>query len=101
MKDYMIIYKKGTIDDTYIHKVLNISKKKEQYQKSKNDLFAVVIVLKYLLDEKDFMMFINELEVIINELIETTRILEERQLYKYMGFPENWKEIKKCQNFYK
>ena len=35
-------YQKGTIDDTYVHNALAIEKKKGQYIKGKNDLFAVV-----------------------------------------------------------
>lgn len=89
-------YQKGTIDDTYVHGVLAIKKKKGQYVKGKNDLFAVVIVLKYLLNEEDFASFVEKLEAIIKQLFSDTRMIQETQLYKYMGFPENWLNIKKC-----
>lgn len=56
----------------------------------------MVIVLKYLLDESAFDELIDSLEEIIVELLEKTRILDKKQLYKYMGFPENWLEIRKC-----
>lgn len=86
-------YKKGTIDDTYIHEVLKIQKVKGQYRKGKNDLFAVVIVLKYLLDRNDFEEFVEKLDSIIQKLLNDTKRVEKIQLYKYMGFPENWIEI--------
>ena len=44
-------YRKGTIDDTKIHFNLDIKKEKGQYKKGKNDLFAVVIVFRYLLEQ--------------------------------------------------
>lgn len=87
-------YRKGTIDDTGVHSQLGISKKNGQFSKGKNDLFAVIIVLKYLLDEDEFDKFIEELENLFEELFKKTRIIQRTQVYKYMGFPENWIEIK-------
>ena len=89
-------YQKGTIDDTYVHNALAIEKKKGQYTKGKNDLFAVVIVLKYLLSEEDFSSFVQELEKITEQLFLDTRVIEKLQLYKYMGFTENWFDIDAC-----
>lgn len=91
-------YKKGTIDDTYIHTVLEIQKVKGQYKKGKNDLFAVVIVLKYLLSRNDFELFIEELNRLIQKLLNDTKRIQQNQLYKYMGFPENWMDIKNNAN---
>lgn len=93
---YNYRYNKGAISDTYIHKALHISMKKGCYVKGKNDLFAVVIVLKYLLDEDNFHSFIEELDSLIITLLSNTNILQPTQLYKYMGFPENWKDIQIC-----
>ena len=89
-------YRKGTIDDTYIHGTLAIEKNKGQYIKGKNDLFAVVIVLKYLLSEEDFAGFVEKLQKIIQQLFSETRMIQETQLYKYMGFTENWLDIRTC-----
>ena len=89
-------YRKGTIDDTYVHSVLDIRRKNGQYVKGKNDLFAVVIVLKYLLSKEDFSRFVAELERIITQLFADTRMIEKTQLYKYMGFTKNWMEIDAC-----
>ena len=89
-------YQKGTIDDTYIHEVLAVKKKKGQFEKGKNDLFAVVIVLKYLLGEDDFSNFVEKLEEIIKQLFANTRMIQKTQLFKYMGFTENWLDIKTC-----
>lgn len=91
-------YKKGTIDDTYIHTSLEIPKVKGQYKKGKNDLFAVVIVLKYLLAENDFESFVEKINNLIQKLLHDTKRMQRNQLYKYMGFPENWIEIKNKSN---
>lgn len=89
-------YRKATIDNTYIHSALKIDKRKGQYIKGKNDLFAVVIVLKHLLDKNEFSSFLKETDTIIKELLDSTNAIQQAQLYKYMGFPENWMEIDIC-----
>lgn len=76
-----------------------IGEKKKQYAKGKNDLFAVVIVLKYLLSDEEFCEFIEELRVIIEKLLEETNMIQVNQIYKYMGFPENWLEIRECPKY--
>ena len=87
-------YMNGTIDDTAIHEKLAITKRKGQFVKGKKDLFAVIIVFKYLLEDKDFSEFVFELERLIDGLFHETSILQRGQMYKYMGFPQNWQEIK-------
>lgn len=93
---YNYRYNKGSIDNTYVHSALNIPTKNGHYKIGKNDLFAIVIVLKYLLDEEQFSCFIHELDSAITTLLNNTNILQRTQLYKYMGFPKNWKDILIC-----
>ncbi len=94
---YDYSYRKGTIDDTDVHQILGISRKNNQYAKGKKDLFAVVIVLKYLLQENDFKAFIDSLNEHIERLLQETKCIERKQLLKYMGFPDNWFDIRDCQ----
>lgn len=87
-------YKKGAINDTFIHQYLQISKIKEQYSKGKQDLFAVIIVLKYLLSHDDLCLLIDEIDIALKTLLTSTNQLQKLQMYKYMGFPTNWTNIK-------
>ena len=87
-------YNKGAINDTYIHKYLNIPKPNIQYSKGKQDLFAIIIVLKYLLSPQEFSSFIDDINDALDTLLISTRRLERTQMYKYMGFPTNWLKIK-------
>ena len=89
-------YKKGAIHDTYVHHKLNMKRKKGQYKAGKSDLFAVVITLKYLLDENEFSDFMEELSALFGKLFYETKQIHQSQLYAAMGFPENWKDIKDC-----
>lgn len=87
-------YKKGAINDTFIHQYLHINKTNEQYTKGKQDLFAVIIVLKYLLNHDEFCLLIEEIDNALQTLLTSTKQLQRLQMYKYMGFPTNWIEIK-------
>ena len=87
-------YNKGAINDTYIHKYLNIPKSNVQYSKGKQDLFAIIIVLKYLLNPSEFSCFVDDINDAIETLLVSTKQLQQTQMYKYMGFPINWLEIK-------
>lgn len=89
-------YNKGGIQDTDVHSILNIKRQKNRYVYGKNDLFAVVIVFKYLLSNEDFSAFIDSLKTKTKELLNKTNILQEAQILKLMGFPNNWDIIRDC-----
>ncbi|MCR4874664.1 MAG: Abi family protein [Clostridia bacterium] len=84
---------KKTIPDTKLHSIMNLAKKKEQYKQGKKDLFAVVIALRYLIEESDFKEFIKQLKELVDGVINNCSHISEEQLYKYMGFPNNWSKI--------
>lgn len=81
------------IADTPLHKRLSISKKGNQYEKGKQDLFAVVIAFKYLLPDKDFLEFEKRLIQEIDQVSKNVRHITQDELLGKMGFPENWKNI--------
>lgn len=91
---YNYRYNKSAINDTYIHKYLNIPRPNVQYSKGKQDLFAVIIVLKYLLSHEEFDAFIDDINSALETLFDSTKQLQKAQIYRYMGFPANWLEIK-------
>lgn len=84
---------KDDIGNLLIHQKLHIAKKNSKYIYGKNDLFAVVISLKYLLPKQDFLEFKKQLMKIINQLVSSVDFLKEESVLKEMGFPENWKRI--------
>lgn len=86
-------YQKGAINDTYIHQHLQIPKTNGQYSKGKRDLFAVIIVFKYLLGPDDFSLLIREIDEALKALLSSANQLQKPQMFKYMGFPTNWSEI--------
>ena len=89
-------YCKSTIDDCVIHEKLQIKKRNDQFVQGKEDLFAIVITFKYLLDKEDFSTFCKDLDSLFLTLKSKTNQIQQPQLFRYMGFPENWREIEGC-----
>lgn len=81
------------IPDTRYHYLLNIDMTDDEYNYGKNDLFAVVIILKQLLTDKEFREFANEIGYEIDILEGKTNILPINNFLNKIGFPENWREI--------
>lgn len=90
-------YKKRSINDMSLHKAFKLNQVKGHYSQGKNDLFACIISLKYLLPTEIFNELHRDLISITDKLFNQTHQIQPLQLYKYMGFPENWKKIKDIQ----
>ena len=81
------------IPDNIYHSRLNIVKSKEGvYTKGKNDLFSLIIVLKLLLDDKEFCTLINKVEGLNNRLKMKMTSTNYQDVIEIMGFPYNWKK---------
>ncbi|MEG1288580.1 MAG: Abi family protein [Bacilli bacterium] len=81
------------IEDTKVHSLLNIEKKDGEYVCGKNDLFALVIILKYLLNDESFNLFMHEIEYELNILEGKLDVIKIDKVMNEMGFPKNYKEI--------
>ena len=66
---------------------------RNQYEKGKQDLFAVVIAFRYLLPRQDFLEFKRKLIKEIDRVKREVEHISETELLNKMGFPENWKNI--------
>ena len=84
---------KDAIPNTVLHQKLKIAPKGSSYTYGKHDLFALVISLRYLLPSEDFLSFKAQLITTINRFLSASAALSEQELYRFMGFPENWKKI--------
>jgi hypothetical protein len=58
-----------------------------------NDLFAVVIALRYLIRNDEFLAFRRTLSWLMKQVLKDCPHLTEQQLYAQMGFPTNWEKI--------
>ena len=84
---------RNDIPDTALHQKLGIQQVGSQDVCGKRDLFALVIAFRYLLPNDDFKEFKANLSRILKCYLESTSAMSEMELYQYMGFPSNWKNI--------
>ncbi len=91
-----ILYDRNTekkIPDTRYHSLLNIPIEDDEFIYGKNDLFAIVIILKRMLTEEEFAEFTFEIgyEIdILDSIVDTVPLCS---ILNKIGFPDNWRDI--------
>ena len=82
------------IDDTKYHSLLNLDRNElGEFSKGKNDLFAIVIIFKQMLQKDRFKEFIYEISQCFKTFDDNVDIISNTKLMERMGFPENYKDI--------
>lgn len=95
-----ILYENRTqkvIDDTIYHKLLNIPKDDDGYKYGKNDLFALIIIMKQMLSTVEFKNMTLELENVIQTLNYNLTTIKIDKVLNRMGFPLNWADLTKIE----
>ena len=83
-----------SIPDSEYHKLLNIQKIDEEYIYGKNDLFSLVIILKYMLTSYEFSLMIDEIKKEVDILDEKVSTVPLDAILNKIGFPSNFYDIK-------
>ena len=81
------------IPDTKYHSMLQIDKTNNEYIYGKNDIFALIIILKRLLTKVDFKMMMNEINYEFDRLCGKLHVIKIDEVINAMGFPPNYKDI--------
>ena len=81
------------IPDCLYHSGLNIKQSEGLYVCGKNDLFSVIIILKSLLSEQQFVNLVNELGYEIDIISGKISVIPMKTILNRMGFPDNWRDI--------
>lgn len=82
------------IPDSKYHYELAIDMTDDEYNYGKNDLFAVIIIMKYMLSDVEFVQLINEIGYEIDILDGKVDVVPINLILNKIGFPDNWREIK-------
>lgn len=82
-----------SIDDTKYHEILNIEKIDGEYVYGKNDLFALIIIIRQLLTETEVKNLVLEIEHVLQNLEYNLKSITIDKVLDRMGFPPNWKDI--------
>lgn len=83
------------INDTRYHELLKLQKNNDRYKIGKNDLFAVVIALKLLLNEDDYNKFHHKLFSRLMSIQSKIKTISLDDILNAMNFPNNWHDISK------
>lgn len=81
------------IEDTRFHERLDIPKLDNEYIYGKDDMFALIIILRQLLRQDDFHSLIKELDYEIQALKGKLESISIGKVLEKMGFPINYLEI--------
>ena len=81
------------IPDTKYHEMMNIPKMDGEYIYGKNDLFAIIIIFKILLNKKDFRIMMKEVEYEIELLDGRVDTISINKVLDRMGFPKDYINI--------
>jgi abortive infection bacteriophage resistance protein len=81
------------IPDNKYHEALHISKMDDEYMYGKGDVFAVVLIFKYLLSKDDFRLFLNEVSYELDRLAGKLNSIPVYYVLDHMGFPTNYLEL--------
>ena len=82
------------LEDNVYHKLLNIPIMDDEYIYGKNDLFALIIVLKRMLKDEEFSNFIEEIKHNIENLEVNLHSIKIDKVLDGMGFPKNYYDLK-------
>lgn len=95
-----ILYENKTqkaIDDTVYHQLLKIEKVDDEYICGKNDLLALIIIMKQMLIAEDFKNMTIELDNVVETLNYNLNTISIEDVLKRMGLPLNWKDLAKME----
>lgn len=82
-----------SINDTIYHMMLGIEKEDGEYKYGKNDIFALIIIMKQLLTSMEIKDMVLEMSHAINNLKVNLKVIPIEKVLDRMGFPENWMDI--------
>lgn len=83
-----------SIPDSEYHRLLDIQKDEEEYIFGKNDLFSLVIILKYMLTDEEFHLMLDEIKREVDVLDEKVSTVPLNTILNKIGFPSNYYDIK-------
>lgn len=81
------------IPDTEYHKKLNIFKMDDEYIYGKNDIFAVIIIFKFLLEDDEFRLMLKEFDYEFEKLDARIDSIPVEKILDTMGIPKNFMDI--------
>lgn len=81
------------IPDTEFHSKLGIFRMDDEYIYGKNDIFAVILIFKYMLEEDEFRLMLKEFEYELEKLDSRIDSIPVEKIMDTMGVPKNYMDL--------
>ena len=81
------------IPNTIYHNKLKIEQIDGFYKYGKNDIFALIIILKIMLTKNRFNEMMNDINDEINTLSQNLKTITHQEIYQILGLPKNYNDI--------
>lgn len=81
------------IPDTELHSKLGIFRMDDEYIYGKNDIFAVILIFKCMLEEDEFRLMIKEFEYELEKLDSRIDSIPVEKIMDTMGVPKNYMDL--------
>ena len=85
------------IPDCKYHERLNIERVNDDYKYGKNDLFALIIIMKEMLSEDEFSDMLYQIGYEVDVLDGKVDTVPLKTILNKMGFPSNFRDIKEME----
>ena len=85
------------IPDCIYHERLNIEKIDDEYKYGKNDLFALIIIMKEMLSKEEFNDMLYQIGYEVDVLDGKVDTVPLKTILNKMGFPSNFRDIKEME----
>lgn len=81
------------IETNKYHNMLELPTLDGEYTCGKNDVFALIIIMKYLLRDEEFRLLIREIDYEKSILAGKLKVIDIEDVMGHMGFPRNYTEL--------
>lgn len=82
-----------SIDTNKYHELLDLPRMNGEFTSGKNDLFALIIIMKFLLRDDEFRLLIKEIDYEKSVLGGKLKVIDIEDVMGFMGFPRNYTSL--------
>lgn len=82
-----------SIETNKYHTMLELPVLEDEYTSGKNDLFALIMIMKFLLTKEEFRLLIKEIDYEKSVLEGKLKVLDIQDVFGFMGFPKDYTKL--------
>lgn len=83
----------ATIETNKYHTMLELPMLDDEYTSGKNDLFALILIMKFMLADEEFRLLIKEIDYEKSVLAGKLKVIDIEDVMSFMGFPRDYTKL--------